>query len=207
MTRTLNIVSLLADFSNAVQVTKNSPMCTDIVGVIFWQASLFYSMLFTFKRFNVLSFRHQKSESKQSLNCSFQTKSRNSFFFLSDLHTTLLRLMFGRWARQCGRWHKRSHLFLIPNNLGIAGRHSANQNCILQLFTTFYENVLTPLRPVLTRATCSKYVHPSPLLFFTLLNCALLQHPFIHNACGRPVIVHLLSQCMAIEQLLQETTQ
>lgn len=81
MTRTLNIVSLLADFSNAVQVTKNSPMCTDIVGVIFWQASLFYSMLFTFKRFNVLSFRHQKSESKQSLNCSFQTKSRNSFFF------------------------------------------------------------------------------------------------------------------------------
>ena len=32
----------------------------------------------------------------------------------------------------------------------------------------------------------------------------LLQHPFVHNACGRPVIVHLLSQCMAIEQHLQQ---
>jgi hypothetical protein len=32
----------------------------------------------------------------------------------------------------------------------------------------------------------------------------LLQHPFIHNACGRSVIIHLLSQCMAIEQLLQQ---
>jgi serine/threonine-protein kinase CLA4 len=30
------------------------------------------------------------------------------------------------------------------------------------------------------------------------------QSPFINNACGRPVIVQLLSQCMAIEQALRE---
>ncbi|KAF9526014.1 kinase-like domain-containing protein [Crepidotus variabilis] len=32
----------------------------------------------------------------------------------------------------------------------------------------------------------------------------LLKSSFINNACGRPVIVQLLSQCMAIEKLLQE---
>lgn len=37
-----------------------------------------------------------------------------------------------------------------------------------------------------------------------LLN-SLLQHSLIvHKACGRQVIVLLLSQCMAIEKLLQE---
>jgi hypothetical protein len=37
-----------------------------------------------------------------------------------------------------------------------------------------------------------------------LIRLFLLQHPFVHNACGRPVIIHLLSQCIAIEQLLQQ---
>ena len=43
--------------------------------------------------------------------------------------------------------------------------------------------------------------------FYTIVNLNLiffLQHPFVHNACGRPVIIHLLSQCMTIEQLLQQ---
>jgi hypothetical protein len=37
-----------------------------------------------------------------------------------------------------------------------------------------------------------------------LIKPFFLQHPFVQNACGRPVIVHLLSQCMAIERTLQE---
>jgi len=32
---------------------------------------------------------------------------------------------------------------------------------------------------------------------------ALLEGPFLQKACGRPVIVQLLSRCMAIEQALQ----
>ena len=119
----------------------------------------------------------------------------------------LLRLMFGHWVRQCGRWHRRNHLSLILNSLPNAGHHSVNQNYTLLLFTTFYESVLNPLHLVLIRSTCSKYV---VINYFSLHNCefespfSFLQHPFVHNACGRPVIIHLLSQCMTIEQLLQQ---
>lgn len=47
MAYTFNISLLsVADFSNAVQVTKDSPMRSDIAGVVFWQASL-HPILFT----------------------------------------------------------------------------------------------------------------------------------------------------------------
>lgn len=45
---------------------------------------------------------------------------------------------------------------------------------------------------------------PTTILQNVKLSSFFLQHPFVHNACGRPVIIHLLSQCIAIEQLLQQ---
>ena len=140
-------------------------MRSDLAGVIFWQVSLFifHSVLFTSKY--LISQGTRSPKVSNLLSISFQTTSK---FFLPDLHTTFFRLMFGHWVRQCGRWHKRNHLFLTPNTLAIAGRHSSSQNYTLLLFTTFYESVLNPLCPVLIRATCSRYVPPP--LFFKIFN-------------------------------------
>ena len=60
----------IADFSNAVQVTKDSPMRSDFAGVVFWQVSLFIascSRLFEYLFHPFITFRPQKSESKQPL--------------------------------------------------------------------------------------------------------------------------------------------
>jgi serine/threonine protein kinase len=139
----LNSLSV-ADFSNAVQVTKDSPMRSDIAGVVFWQAPEVRKPPYNALKVDVWSLGATVWEMAQT------------------------EPPFSDTQQFADRWPP-----LRQPELYSPAFHDFLRKCS---------------EPPSSR--------PNP--------SDLLKHPFVHNACGRPVIVHLLSQCMTIEQLLQQ---
>jgi len=133
----------LADFSNAVKVTKNSPMRTDLAGVVYWQAPEVRKPPYNALKVDVWSLGATVWEMAQTEPPFFETQPYGD-----------------RWPPL-----RQPNLYSPP----------------------FHDFLRKCSEPPSSR--------PNP--------SDLLKHPFIHNACGRPVIVHLLSQCMTIEQSLQ----
>ncbi|KAG6836983.1 hypothetical protein H0H93_016936 [Arthromyces matolae] len=134
----------LTDFSNAVQVTKESSMCSDVVGVAYWQAPEVRSLPYDALKVDVWSLGATVWEMAEAEPPFAETQQ------------------FG------DRWPPLSR----PH-----------------LFSTAYHEFLR---------LCSEppAVRPSP--------AELIKTPFVRNACGRGVIVQLISQCVAIEQVLLE---
>ncbi|KAF8901035.1 kinase-like protein [Gymnopilus junonius] len=135
----------LADFSNAIQVTKENPMRSETAGVPFWQAPEVRRPPYNAMKVDVWSLGATVWEMAQQDPPFADTQQ------LTD-----------RWPplRQPELYSPAFHEFLRKCSDPVASR-------------------------------------PSPV--------ELLKSPFIvQKACGRQVIVLLLSQCMAIEKLLQE---
>ncbi|KAG6857011.1 hypothetical protein H0H87_010683 [Tephrocybe sp. NHM501043] len=137
----------LTDFSTAVQVPKESSMCTDPVGVAYWQAPEVRSPPYDALKVDVWSLGATVWEMAET------------------------EPPFAETQQFADRWPPLSN----P-----------------QLCSPAYHDFLRLCsEPPATR--------PSP--------CELAKiekSPFINNACGRPVIVQLIAQCMAIEHSLLE---
>ncbi|KAJ3515008.1 hypothetical protein NLJ89_g2036 [Agrocybe chaxingu] len=136
----------LADFSNAVQVTQQSPMRSDIVGVAFWQAPEVRRPPYNALKVDVWSLGATVWEMAQTEPPFAETQQ-----------------LAERWPplRQPELYSPAFHDFL--------------RKCS---------------EPAVSRPGAAE----------------LFKSSFINNACGRQVIVQLLSQCMAIEGSLQEET-
>ncbi|KAG5644279.1 hypothetical protein DXG03_008764 [Asterophora parasitica] len=134
----------LTDFSNAVQVTRESPMRSEPAGVAYWQAPEVRSPPYNALQVDVWSLGATIWEMAESEPPFAETQQ------------------FG------DRWPS------LTNP---------------QLYSPAYHDFLRLCsEPPSSRPTPSE----------------LKKTPFINNACGRPVIVQLISQCMAIEQALLE---
>ncbi|KJA17839.1 hypothetical protein HYPSUDRAFT_145905 [Hypholoma sublateritium FD-334 SS-4] len=136
----------LADFSNAVQVTREEPMRSDVVGVAFWQASLPCPL----PPYNALKV------DVWSLGATVWEMAQQDPPFADT------QQLADRWPPL-----RQPELFSPP----------------------FHDFLRRCSEPAASRPD------PSDLLKHSLI---------VHKACGRQVIVLLLSQCMAIEKLLQE---
>jgi len=134
----------LADFSNAVLVTRESPACTDPAGVVYWQAPEIRSGPYNPLKVDVWSLGATVWEMAQA------------------------EPPFADTQEYTDRWPPLSH----P-----------------ELYSPAFHEFLR---------FCSEPAGPRPN------PSDLTKNPFILNACGRPVIIQLLSQCMAIEKMLQE---
>jgi len=143
----------LADFSNAVQVTKDSPMRSDFAGVVFWQAP------------EVRVFWQAQEVRKPPYNV----------------------LKVDVWSLGATVWEMAQTEPPFSDTQQFADRWPPLRQP--ELYSPAFHDFLRKCsEPALSRSNPSE----------------LLKHPFVHNACGRSVIIHLLSQCMAIEQLLQQ---
>ncbi|KAJ7452114.1 kinase-like domain-containing protein [Mycena galericulata] len=133
----------LADFSNAVLVTPETPLCTDPVGVDFWQAPEVRSGSYDPLKIDVWSVGATVWELAEAAPPFFDTQQ------LAE------------------RWPPVSEPALYP--------------------PAFHDFLRLCSEPAASRPTPGE----------------LLDTPFLQKACGRPVIVQLLSRCMAIEQAQQ----
>ncbi|KAF8966927.1 kinase-like protein [Flammula alnicola] len=135
----------LADFSNAVQVTRESPMRSDVVGVPFWQAPEVRKPPYDALKVDV-------------------------------------------WSLGATVWEMAQQDPPFADTQQFADRWPPLRQP--ELFSPAFHDFLRK---------CSEpaAVRPSPS---DLLKSSLI----VHKACGRQVVVLLLSQCMAIEKLLQE---
>ncbi|TFK37694.1 hypothetical protein BDQ12DRAFT_685120 [Crucibulum laeve] len=134
----------LTDFSNAVQVTAESPMCSDPAGVIFWQAPEIRTPPYNVLKVDVWSLGAtvwEMAETEPPFSETQQFAERWPPLRQPELYSPA----FHEFLRRCSE-------------------------------------------PVSSR--------PDP--------SDLIKSSFISNACGRPVIIQLLSQCMAIEKVLQD---
>ncbi|KAJ6463474.1 kinase-like protein [Mycena sanguinolenta] len=132
----------LADFSNAVIVTPESPLATDVVGVMYWQAPEVRSGSYDPLKIDVWS-----------------------------VGATIWELAeaappFSDTQLPADRWPPISNPALYP--------------------PSFHEFLRMCSEPAASRPTAG----------------TLLEAPFVQKACGRPVIVQLLSTCTTIEQAL-----
>ncbi|KAF7326663.1 Non-specific serine/threonine protein kinase [Mycena venus] len=132
----------LADFSNAVGVTPESPLATDVVGVVYWQAPEVRSGSYDPLKIDVWSVGATVWE-------------------LAEASPP-----FSDTQQPADRWPPLSDPALYPPSF----------NDFLRMCS----------EPAASRPTPG----------------ALLETPFVQKACGRPVIVQLLSRCTAIEQVL-----
>jgi len=134
----------LTDFSNAVQILPDSPMLTDVAGVVYWQAPEVRSGPYNALKVDVWSLGAtvwEMAETEPPFATSNQLADRWPSLHQPELYSPA----FHDFLRRCSE-------------------------------------------PASTR--------PEPK--------DLIKSPFISNACGRIVIQQLLSQCMAIEKVLQE---
>ncbi|KAF8999771.1 hypothetical protein BDQ17DRAFT_1427513 [Cyathus striatus] len=134
----------LTDFSNAVQILPDSPMLTDVAGVVYWQAPEVRSGPYNAFKVDVWSLGAtvwEMAETEPPFATSNQLADRWPSLHQPELYSPA----FHDFLRRCSE-------------------------------------------PASTR--------PEPK--------DLIKSPFISNACGRIVIQQLLSQCMAIEKVLQE---
>ncbi|KAF8176288.1 kinase-like domain-containing protein [Pholiota molesta] len=135
----------LADFSNAVQVTRESPMRSDIVGVAYWQAPEVRKPPYDALKVDV-------------------------------------------WSLGATVWEMAQQDPPFVDSQQLADRWPPLRQP--ELFSpAFHEFLRKCSEPAAVRP------NPSELLKSSLV---------VHKACGRQVIVLLLSQCMAIEKALQE---
>jgi len=138
-----NGVLKLADFSNAVRVAPNARTCSDIAGVIYWQAPEIRTGPYDAMKVDVWSLGATVWETAET---------EPPFSDVKDPR------MFGN------RWPVLSHPEVYSRS--------------------FHDFLRLCSRPSSSR--------PDP--------SELTDTPFIRNACGRPVIMQLLSQCTAIEE-------
>jgi len=147
----LNVSGIVkvADFSNAVRVTRNSPTCVGAVGVIYWQAPEMRAGVYNALKVDVWSLGATVWELAQT---------EPPFADVQNPHEI------------GSQWPALRHPELYSRN--------------------FHEFLHLCSRPSASRPNANE----------------LLNTPFIRNACGRQVIVQLLSQCRAIEEqaLLRE---
>ncbi|KAF7326664.1 Non-specific serine/threonine protein kinase [Mycena venus] len=132
----------LADFSNAVGVTPESPLATDVVGVVYWQAPEVRSGSYDPLKIDVWSVGATVWE-------------------LAEASPP-----FSDTQQPADRWPPLSDPALYPPSF----------NDFLRMCS----------EPAASRPTPG----------------TLLETPFVQKACGRPVIVQLLSRCTVIEQAL-----
>ncbi|KAJ7270709.1 kinase-like domain-containing protein [Mycena haematopus] len=132
----------LADFSNAVGVTPENPLATDVVGVMYWQAPEVRSGSYDPLKIDVWSVGATVWELAEAAP------------------------PFSDTQQPAERWPPLSDSALYP--------------------PSFHEFLRMCSEPAASRPTPG----------------ALLETPFVQKACGRPVIVQLLSTCTAIEQAL-----
>ncbi|KAJ7740996.1 hypothetical protein B0H14DRAFT_3608806 [Mycena olivaceomarginata] len=128
----------LADFSNAVGVTPESPLATDVVGVVYWQAPEVRSGSYDPLKIDVWSVGATVWEIAEA------------------------NPPFSDTQQPADRWPPLSEPALYP--------------------PSFHDFLRLCSEPAASR--------PTPK--------ALLETPFVQKACGRPVIVQLLSRCTAI---------
>ncbi|KAJ7630019.1 kinase-like protein [Mycena polygramma] len=132
----------LTDFSNAVRVTPETPLESDLVGVVYWQAPEVRSGAYDPLKIDVWSVGATVWELAEAVP------------------------PFSDTQQPAERWPPLTDPALYP--------------------PSFHEFLRMCSEPAASR--------PTPE--------ALLATPFVQNPCGRPVIVQLLSRCMAIEQAL-----
>ncbi|KAJ7153517.1 kinase-like protein [Mycena crocata] len=133
----------LTDFSNAVLVTPETPLSTDPVGVVYWQAPEVRSGAYDPLKIDVWSVGATVWELAEAAP------------------------PFSDTQQPAERWPPVSDPTLYP--------------------PSFDDFLRLCSEPAASRPTPGE----------------LLETPFVQRACGRPVIVQLLSRCMAIEQALQ----
>ncbi|KAJ7131480.1 kinase-like domain-containing protein [Mycena epipterygia] len=133
----------LTDFSNAVLVTPETPLSTDLAGVVYWQAPEVRSGAYDPLKIDVWSVGATVWELAEAAP------------------------PFSDTQQPAERWPAVSQPALYP--------------------PAFHEFLRLCSEPAASR--------PTPR--------ALLEGPFLQKACGRPVIIQLLSRCMEIEQALQ----
>ncbi|PPR01671.1 hypothetical protein CVT24_001500 [Panaeolus cyanescens] len=157
----------LADFSNAVQVSKDDPNRTENVGVVFWQAP--------------------------------EIRRQVSLFFLlcPNANVKLLKcrplpynaLKVDVWSLGATVWEMAQTEPPFSDTGVLAERWPPLTQPSLYS-PAFHDFLRKTSDPAASR--------PRPM--------DLMTHSFINNACGRPVIVQLLSQCLTIEsQQLEES--
>ncbi|KAF8836060.1 kinase-like protein [Paxillus ammoniavirescens] len=146
----------LADFSNAVRVTRNTPTATGAVGVIYWQAPEMRAGPYNALKVDLWSLGAtvwELAETVPPFSMPASPSTQTTFSIQS--------------ARQVGpQWPPLSHPEHYSRGfhefLRLCGREAAGR--------------------------------PGP--------GELLNTPFIRNACGRAVILQLLSQCRSIEEVM-----
>ncbi|KIK92281.1 hypothetical protein PAXRUDRAFT_147672 [Paxillus rubicundulus Ve08.2h10] len=146
----------LADFSNAVQVTRNMPTATGVVGVIYWQAPEMRAGPYNALKVDLWSLGAtvwELAETVPPFSMPASPSAQTTFSIQS--------------VRQVGpQWPPLSHPEHYSRGfhefLKLCGREAAGR--------------------------------PGP--------GELLNTPFIRNACGRAVILQLLSQCRSIEEVM-----
>lgn len=81
--------------------------------------------------------------------------------------------------------------------------------CQPELYSpAFHEFLRKCSEPVASRPSATELLKVRLILFSHTMDHVklVLQSPFIKNACGRAVIIQLLSQCVAIEKSLQDAS-
>ncbi|KAJ7724951.1 kinase-like domain-containing protein [Mycena maculata] len=136
----------LTDFSNAVRVADDDPLCTDPAGVLYWQAPEVRAGAYDPLKIDVWS-----------VGATVWELAEAAPPFAAEPDPVAA-------AADTARWPPVSNPALYP--------------------PAFHDFLRMCSEPAASR--------PSP--------AALLETPFVQKACGRPVIVQLLSRCMAIEQ-------
>jgi len=133
----------LTDFSNAALVAPDSPLSTEPVGVLYWQAPEVRSGAYDALKVDVWSVGATLWELAEAMP------------------------PFSDTQQVAERWPPLTDPAIYPS--------------------VFHDFLRLCSEPAASR--------PTP--------AALLESPFMQKACGRSVIVQLLSRCMAIEQALQ----
>jgi len=129
---------LTADFSNAVRVTRNSPMCADAVGVIYWQVSARCII----QPWLCIDGRRVKIGSRDaSVSHSYSLASNQDSYFSSSFiveRITRLKSTSGHWAPRYGSSHKQNRplqMYKTPAKSGLNGPLFVIQNSILIIST------------------------------------------------------------------------
>ncbi|KIJ60902.1 hypothetical protein HYDPIDRAFT_116587 [Hydnomerulius pinastri MD-312] len=144
----------LADFSNAIRVTRNAPTVTGAVGVVYWQAPEMRAGPYNALKVDVWSLGAtvwELAETVPPFSMPASPSTQTTFSVQSARHVG------SQWPPLT---HPEHYSRVFHEFLKLCGREAAGR--------------------------------PGP--------GELLNTPFIRNACGRAVILQLLSQCRSIEE-------